>query len=294
MPLLLPSLFSACAFSSSSNLAPPLAPNSSYGYVHDVTQTLVVLEFAPYGSLWELLCDEGAFPTTQPFSLSLGWIKDLCSAAAHMFKRGVKHGDIKAENLLVYAYPDRLVAKLCDFGFARQSSATMSVASGSTANFEAPEVRSEGKASFASDVFSIGMTAVQILTRQTPGRHGWQEQVVAALADATASGSHGRDHIPSAKVRQGGGGAGSSSPQRKEAAARAFLQTLLLGMTEKEQGRRPTAIDSARALNSIFDGLGGDPRTDMTSDEYDKLEIIEDRVKAARRAGGRTREQEKR
>jgi serine/threonine protein kinase len=235
-----------------------------YGFVHDVDKTLVVLEFAPYGSLWELLCDDLAFPsaTSLPFSLSLGWIKDLCSAAGHMYAKGVKHGDIKAENLLVYAYPDRLIAKLCDFGFARQSSgATMSVANGVTANFEAPEVRATGKASFASDVFSIGMTAVQILTRRAPARHEWQSQVQRAVASAA---------VPCENMRR----------EVFEDASSA-LQALLLRAVEEEQIRRPNAIEAAKSVLCIFDHLGGDPRTDSSAPEYDKMERIEDRVKQA-------------
>ena len=243
-----------------------------YGFVHEPNRTLMVLEFAPYGSLWELLHDEDTLPSETvwadssdaaeaaaeardalPFSLCIGWLKDLCCAAAHMYTRGVKHKDIKAENLLVYAYPDRLVAKLCDFGFARQSSATMSLAGGGTANFEAPEVRATGKASFASDVFSCGMTAVQILTRQTPGRHDWQDQVVAAMAICSAGPAH------------------------------ASLQALLLRMVEADQLQRPNAIECASAVSSVMDSLGGDPRTDRQAPDFSLLEKIEDNVKSSRR-----------
>ena len=110
-----------------------------YGFCHELNRTLVVLEFAPYGSLWEMLYDEATFPSPQagtwsifggssggsggtgsrshsggpfPLALCIGWLKDLCSAAAHLYARGVKHKDIKAENLLVYSYPDRLVVKV--------------------------------------------------------------------------------------------------------------------------------------------------------------------------------------
>ena len=151
---------------------------SCYGFAHEPDRTLMV--FAPYGSLWDLLRDDETYPSF-PFVLSLCWVKDVCSAVSHMYDKGVKHKDLKAENMLVYAYPDRLIAKLCDFGFARQSSATMSYAGGGTASFEAPEVRATGNASFASDVFSAGMTAVQILMRATPGRVEWRNQVLRAI-----------------------------------------------------------------------------------------------------------------
>lgn len=103
---------------------------------------------------------------------------------------------------------------------------------------------------------------------------------MSALAEGP-SGVHGRDHVPSARVK---GGATGSSHGGKETAARASLRGLLLAMTERDQPKRPSAIESARVLNSIFDGLGGDPRTDMTSEEYDDVEKIEERVKAVLRA----------
>jgi len=278
-----------------------------------VDRTLVVLELAPYGSLWDLLCPAGAaasatagdgwgsygvgalvdlgsalvvglgsgggagaMGTDVPFSLSLGWLRDLSSAVAHMFSKGVKHKDIKAENLLVYAYPDRLVAKLCDFGFARQSSATMSHAGGGTANFEAPEVRATGKASFASDVFSCGMTAVQILTRQTPGRHDWQDQVNAAMS---------RQQSLGLGLSLGLGGSGL--PPGRAAEAHAALRRLLLRMTDADQGLRPNAVECSAQLNAVLAALGGDPRTDPAAPDHDLVEDIEDRVKAARRAAAR-------
>lgn len=232
-----------------------------YGFVHDVDKTLVVLEYAPYGSLWELLSDGRAFPSpaSLPFSLSLGWIKDLCSAAAHMYAKKVKHGDIKSENMLIYSYP-RLAAKLCDFGFARHSSgATMSAVHGLTANFEAPEVRNEGNSSFASDIFSIGMTAVQILTRNAPERLHWQDQVIRAIGD----------------------GAATSATTSAASEASSALEALLLRAVEKEQRMRPNAIEAAKEAQAIMDHLGGDPRTDSSAPEYEIMERIEDRVKQA-------------
>ena len=89
-----------------------------YGFVHQVDRTLVVLELAPYGSLWEILYDDANFPSAFPFSLSVGWVKDLASALSHMYRKNVKHKDIKAENMLVYSYPDRLIAKVSSFVFS--------------------------------------------------------------------------------------------------------------------------------------------------------------------------------
>ena len=177
-----------------------------------------------------------------------------------MYGKGVKHKDLKAENMLVYAYPDRLIAKLCDFGFARQSTATMSHAGGGTASFEAPEVRATGNASFASDVFSAGMTAVQILTRATPGRLDWRNQVLRAIEQSVET----------------------TSKPRSQAHSR--LQDLLLRMIEVEQARRPNALECAKAVDAIIESLGGDPRTQDSSPDYDSIEEIEEQIKKVKKA----------
>ena len=77
---------------------------------------------------------------------------------------------------------------------------------GGTMMFMAPECREGKKSSSASDVFSLGMTAIQILTRAAPGLGQWDEQVVAAVqmmsrsmdANALAAPASG---VPTAEVR---------------------------------------------------------------------------------------------
>ena len=156
-----------------------------YGLAVDPARVLIVLEMAPFGSLWDVLAGSGgALSKEMPVSLLVAWMVDLCYGVAHLHSKRVKHKDIKAQNLLLYQTPNRLGVKICDFGLAKQSSAaglsSASSAGGGTFAFMAPECRNGLKSSAKSDVFSIGMTMLQILTRANPGVTQWEEQCTRA------------------------------------------------------------------------------------------------------------------
>ena len=83
----------------------------------------------------------------------------------------VCHRDIKADNVLLF---DGLKCKLCDFGLAKRKIGGMSSSRHSavgTPEFMAPEVTMGLGASFKSDVFSYGMTCLQIIGRRVPDRY---------------------------------------------------------------------------------------------------------------------------
>ncbi len=127
---------------------------------------MIILEFAPYGSLWDMVTNRVSYPAI-PFSLSLSWLSDLSDALKHVHSKFVVHKDVKCENLLVF---NNLKVKLCDFGLAKHNvaGAQSSVAGGGTGCFMAPEIRNGLKSTPASDLFSFAMTAVQLLTRASP------------------------------------------------------------------------------------------------------------------------------
>jgi hypothetical protein len=145
-----------------------------YGMVKESLSITIVLELSPYGSCWDLVASSALFPVpgTLPPSLLIGWMCDLCFGVAHLHSKRVIHKDIKCQNLLVYAFPNRLRVKICDFGLARQSSGDssaagggMTMAGGGTQAFMAPEQREGAKSSAKSDVFSIAMAMLQVRGR---------------------------------------------------------------------------------------------------------------------------------
>jgi len=54
-----------------------------------------------------------------------------------------------------------------------------------------------------------------------------------------------------------------------------------------EQGRRPNALECAKVVDGIIETLGGDPRTQPSSLDYDEIEEIEEHIKKAKKAKAR-------
>jgi len=141
----------------------------------------LVLEFAEHGSLQSLLAPERGAARLAAFGDAAALpgptlvfhrvAVELTSALAFLHRKGVVHGDIKGENLLVF--PGGRV-KLADFGLAtvaqtlRVSNASSTAVQG-TAGFMAPELWATGAAlTSAADVFSTAMMLAQLLTGSAP------------------------------------------------------------------------------------------------------------------------------
>ena len=82
-------------------------------------------------------------------------VSELCSALQYMHAKQVLHRDLKPSNILI-TYSGNNV-KLIDFGLSDTDSSTILKNPAGTAVYAAPEVRTGGKASIASDLYSLGM-----------------------------------------------------------------------------------------------------------------------------------------
>ena len=97
--------------------------------------------------------------------IALGIVRDLAAGLAHAHARGILHRDVKPENVLIFADGR---AALCDFGVARFSEgASRSYTEAGTLGYMAPE-QAYGRPRPASDVFSLGLIAYEILTGHLP------------------------------------------------------------------------------------------------------------------------------
>jgi serine/threonine-protein kinase len=97
--------------------------------------------------------------------LALSIIRDAAAGLAYAHGRKVLHRDIKPANILIF--PGRH-AKLADFGTARFApKKTGLLTEVGTFGYMAPE-QAYGRPRYASDVFSLGLTAYQLLTGVLP------------------------------------------------------------------------------------------------------------------------------
>ena len=97
--------------------------------------------------------------------LALRIVRDLAAGLAHAHAQGILHRDVKPENVLIFA--DRHAA-LGDFGVSRFApGASVTVTDAGTFGYVAPE-QAYGRPRLASDVFSLGLIAYELLAGVLP------------------------------------------------------------------------------------------------------------------------------
>jgi eukaryotic-like serine/threonine-protein kinase len=121
----------------------------------------IVMEFVPGETLEAIVAREGALDLAR----ALDYTCQICNAVDHAHRHGVLHRDLRPSNVLV---AERGLCKVADFGTSRflEIAAHGTTVIGSPP-YMAPE-QFHGKAVFASDLYSIGVTMYQMLTGVLP------------------------------------------------------------------------------------------------------------------------------
>ena len=121
----------------------------------------IVMEFVPGETLETIVVREGALE----LSRALDYTCQVCNAVEHAHRQNVIHRDLRPSNVLV---TDRGLLKVADFGTSRFLEIA---AHGTTVIGSPPYMAPEqfyGKAVFASDIYSLGVTMYQMLTGSLP------------------------------------------------------------------------------------------------------------------------------
>lgn len=121
----------------------------------------IVMEYVPGETLEHVVMREGALDLAR----ALDYTCQMCNAVDHAHKAGILHRDLRPGNMLV-SESGRL--KVTDFGTSRFLEIA---AHGTTVIGSPPYMAPEqfyGKAVFASDVYSIGVTMYQMMTGSLP------------------------------------------------------------------------------------------------------------------------------
>jgi serine/threonine-protein kinase len=121
----------------------------------------IVMEFVPGETLETIIARDGVVDLPR----ALEYICQICNAVDHAHKSGVLHRDLRPSNVLV---TETGLLKVADFGTSRflEIAAHGTTVIGSPP-YMAPE-QFHGKAVFASDVYSLGITMYQMLTGVLP------------------------------------------------------------------------------------------------------------------------------
>lgn len=141
----------------------PQIPELLAYFTQDDRQYLVQ-EFINGANLAQELANKGAFNEIQIRQL----LYDLLTVLQFCHDRQVIHRDIKPENIILRSSDNKLV--LVDFGASKSATSTSLNHTGTSIGspeYVAPE-QIRGRATFASDIYSLGATCVHLLTGRSP------------------------------------------------------------------------------------------------------------------------------
>jgi serine/threonine-protein kinase len=121
----------------------------------------IVMEYVPGETLETIIARDGALDLPR----ALDYLCQICNAVDHAHRSGVLHRDLRPSNVIVTGSG---LLKVADFGTSRflEIAAHGTTVIGSPP-YMAPE-QFHGKAIFASDVYSLGVTMYQMLTGGLP------------------------------------------------------------------------------------------------------------------------------
>lgn len=121
----------------------------------------IVMEYVAGETLEALVARDGALDVP----IALDYTCQMCNALDHAHRQGVLHRDLRPSNMLI---SETGLLKVADFGTSRflEIAAHGTTVIGSPP-YMAPE-QFQGKAVFASDIYSVGVTMFQMLTGDLP------------------------------------------------------------------------------------------------------------------------------
>jgi len=135
-----------------------------FGYHEQEDRLYLIQEFIDGENLLEELYQDGAFNEAKIYQV----LADLLPVLEFIHSHQVIHRDIKPENIMRRRSDQKLF--LIDFGAVKQTTATSfqitGTAIGSPA-YQAPE-HLRGRAIFSSDIYSLGVSCLQLLTNIEP------------------------------------------------------------------------------------------------------------------------------
>lgn len=129
-------------------------------------QLYLVMEYVKGATLRKIIADKGAF--REPPAMAM--MAALAGATAFLHSKEVLHRDLKPENVLVDSAG---IPKITDFGLSRASGNTILTKTNQvvgTPNYFAPETMEGAENTEASDVYSLGIIAFEVLSGKIPYR----------------------------------------------------------------------------------------------------------------------------
>jgi len=200
----------------------------------------------------------------------LGQVAD---ALDHIHKRGIIHGDVKADNIMLTAEQQRdssggarrrRIVRLLDFGLARRHEGDEEEGLSGSPHYLSPERASGGPASVSSDVYALGVLGYLLLTGTLPFEGTVMEVLMAQIHNTPESISGRRKEDLDPALESLIGRSMAKDPATRHGSAAAFRYELNTVMDMLDMGRRrprgsggslPGSIENARetSITQAFD-----------------------------------------
>ena len=143
-------------------------PNIVKIFEFKINPPTITMEYCSKGNLRQIL-DKGV---NLPMKYKIFLIRSICSGLSYVHSKGVVHGDLKCDNILLsdekkvkigdYLFP---IPKLADFGLGQFGNNNIV---GGTPGFIAPEILKGSGLNFKTDIFALGMLMFEILSGLRP------------------------------------------------------------------------------------------------------------------------------
>uniref|UniRef100_A0ACD5YC42 Uncharacterized protein n=1 Tax=Avena sativa TaxID=4498 RepID=A0ACD5YC42_AVESA len=154
--------------------------NGKYVFA-EMAERLLCLEYLPNGSLDKYLTDESS---GLDWSTRYNIIEGICHGLYHLHEKLDKpiiHLDLKPANILL---DDGMVPKLTDFGLSRlldQQQTICTLSHDGTLGYMPPELFHGGTITPKSDIFSLGVIIVEVVTGDKPDITGKSSDEIIEL-----------------------------------------------------------------------------------------------------------------
>lgn len=149
---------------------------------------IIIMEYCCNGDLLSYATSKGFKSDQEKKKIIQGFLE----AIQYLHSRGISHGDIKSENVLL---DENYTPKLCDFGFSRACSIAGDESKNGTLYYASPELFRKGKFNtLKSDIWAIGITLYSLSELQFPFKDGDKNFIVKQIINGRLSIRQGMDY----------------------------------------------------------------------------------------------------
>jgi len=131
------------------------------------------------------LVSAGTLPMTPHRACDV--LAQIADALDHIHRRGIVHGDVKADNIMLVVDPEgarrRRSVRLLDFGLARRAGGTHDGEISGSPQYLAPELAAGGPPTVSGDIYALGILGYLLLTGAPPFQGGIVEVLTAHMFD---------------------------------------------------------------------------------------------------------------